>query len=337
MKANNLIRALLLLAVITLAGCGGGGSASTTGSDDASNSPPDPTAPETDQSESTDLPFTGTITMDEFDWFGTQEYFGVIDVSLKPLQKIRLFNGSQPRFHEDSNGGLYTFRQPCAQFAHRIMLADASLQTRAITPCSTSIPNPGLLTTRFGFSELSPDRTRLVVETSYLQDRRSFTGLAVYNLADQTLLAQFNNAIAAAWFKDGRLLLSTSDGIDIVDAGLTARTKFSLDLSGGVNNMAISPDGQTIAFEYNQQIWLIDSDGGNARARIAGGNALRYPTWSPDGKSLAYLQNPGNRRYLKAIFFTNLLTNESYAYDLRPVLTPTDASRTVNGPLTWRR
>jgi len=339
MKTHSTFCALIVLIFIMLSGCGGGdGSSTNTGSDDASSgSPPEQNDPETTPPDTGTLPFTGTITLDEYDWFGNQTHLGVIDVDLQPLAKRRLFNGSQPRFNgDDSKSGFYTFREPCARFANRIMLADSSLQLRAITPCSNTLPNPGLLPTNFGFSTLSPDLTRLVVETSYTRNQQTFPGLVVYKLADQTILARFENVIAADWFSDGRLLITTFDGIDIVDAGLTTRTRFSTGLSGFVNNIAISPDETTIAFEYNQQIWLIDSDGRNPRARIIGGSALRYPTWSPDGKVLAYLQDPGNRRFEKAIFFTDLTTNESYLQDLRPVLTQTDVSRTVNGPLSWR-
>ncbi len=51
---------------------------------------------------------------------------------------------------------------------------------------------------------------------------------------------------------------------------------------------AISPDGKTIAFSYQGDIYLVPSAGGEARKFVATEAHEYMPVWSPDGKTLAY-------------------------------------------------
>lgn len=51
---------------------------------------------------------------------------------------------------------------------------------------------------------------------------------------------------------------------------------------------AISPDGQTIAFGYKGDIYLVDKSGGSARALTTHATYDGYPVWSNDGKLIAF-------------------------------------------------
>ena len=51
---------------------------------------------------------------------------------------------------------------------------------------------------------------------------------------------------------------------------------------------SISPDGKTVAFSYKGDLYVVDSNGGEAR-QLTSNTAYDYsPVWSPDGRTLAF-------------------------------------------------
>ena len=51
---------------------------------------------------------------------------------------------------------------------------------------------------------------------------------------------------------------------------------------------AISPDGKTIVFSYKGDLYLVDSEGGEARQITSNPTYDYSPVWSPDGKTIAF-------------------------------------------------
>ncbi len=51
---------------------------------------------------------------------------------------------------------------------------------------------------------------------------------------------------------------------------------------------AISPDGKTIAFSYKGDIFTVSSKGGEAKQLTSNAAYDAYPTWSPDGRRIAF-------------------------------------------------
>lgn len=55
----------------------------------------------------------------------------------------------------------------------------------------------------------------------------------------------------------------------------------------------ISPNGKTIAFSYGKDLWIMDRDGGNVTNLTSDARFTDHaPTFSPDGKRLAFVRAP---------------------------------------------
>ncbi len=278
----------------------------------------------------TSLPFGGTLTLDDYDWFNINPRLGIIDLDLPSGQKTRVLDGAYPWRHPN---GKIVFAQGCGENVNRIAIAEGGLIT-PVTPCSSEIENPGFSPTFFEFSRLSPDEQRIAVEVGYYLDGGYLYNTFVFDLSG-TVLADFEAATAPAWLPDGRLLL-VSDGVYLTDAQLQSPVRVDGNqLNGPVGNLDVDPTGTLVALEYNQQIWLLDLTSGNVREFVTGSARLAYPTFSPDGAALAYLATPDGDRYDQAIYFTELQTGQSYA--LAFPADPSNVSNVPNGPLSWTR
>lgn len=365
-SSNRLCGALLTLAICLLAACDGsdsgggasllpgtqvatgGGSATGTSNDTETDSVVDDGTSQgvgaqtqsTDDSSAVatnaDFPFAGSFVVDEYSPSTfSPEYEGIVKIVPSPLSKTRLLNGSLPRSY--LNGSI-TYRQPCGQRVSRIVLADASLRSTPITPCSSVIPNAGFAPTDFGQSNLSPDTTLVAVETLAFIDSVYHYSTIIFDVASQVVLSTWNGGYNATWIPDGRLLMASEEGLYVLDENLDNPTRLGDDITGPVGNPDVNAAGTAIVFEFNQQIWGMNIDGTEARVLLTDGSRLRFPTWAPDGSlTIAYLAVPSDDRYYANIFAADLEAGQAYALDLSSVLEfgSSNFLRTVNGPLSW--
>ncbi|MEM9929653.1 MAG: peptidase S41, partial [Bacteroidota bacterium] len=69
-----------------------------------------------------------------------------------------------------------------------------------------------------------------------------------------------------------------------------------------LHHPALSPDGQQLAFSHQGDIWVVAATGGQARRLTIHESYESTPTWSPDGKKIAFV---GNRYGNNDIFVTD--------------------------------
>lgn len=119
-----------------------------------------------------------------------------------------------------------------------------------------------------------------------------------------TLKVEHQRYIKPAFFKDGRLLYSPSDGgIAIANAQYTGHQKIYNNVVGC---MALSPDEKTIVLNEGAMFYTMNVDGSNKQKVICNGEALSVDnanavsdiTFSPDGKHAAFTYGHGPSFYI---------------------------------------
>jgi len=108
-------------------------------------------------------------------------------------------------------------------------------------------------------------------------------------------VARFEGYTAPEWLPDGRLLMMGTQcrrgGIWLADASLRALSRADGEqVNTPAASPAASPDGRTLAFVWNNQLWSLKLVGQPALTQLT---ALSKPVtsaaWSPDGSSIAAL------------------------------------------------
>ena len=273
--------------------------------------------------------FPGRILLDEYEWFLDPTYRGVIEVSGESLGTVRLLDGRNPRRLDDDR---IVYLRSCGAGVHQAVVADADLRVTEVSPCSSERVNPGASPTRFYFPSVDPSGRWVAIQSEYYLDGAWQLAVDVYATGSHDQVASFDNVANPVWLPDGRLLTASGDWFWTTAPGSWVLERLPGELTGPVANPAISPDGRTIAFEYNQQIWGAGVDGSEARALVLGDGRLRFPAWSPDGTTIAYLSTPVDDQFTEALFFVDIETQEVWAVDFSERLA---ALSTFNGPLSW--
>lgn len=113
-------------------------------------------------------------------------------------------------------------------------------------------------------------------------------------------------------------------------------------VNAGVSDPAESPSGETVAVGSHGWIWLLDLTTGDAKRVTRGGRMDSRPTWSPDGRSLAFVRDDGNTL---AVIVRDMTTGAEReierGFAMDPAFSPDGrtlyyASQTAGGLDLWR-
>lgn len=208
--------------------------------------------------------------------------------------------------------------------------------------------------------KVSPDGKYLSV-TIYGHPGQAFTtnSVGVFDLATGKLVTKFDDKYYGSWTPDGRLVMSgthkngasesslyqpKTPGIFISDAGLQNLTRIDPELDDpSPYHAAVSPDGKKVAFILNDHVWVMGIDGSNPKQVSASDNdnVETYPTWSPDGKSIAaWSYKTFEKNYYTAIAILPANPAKPVVLSNKAAVWPRDAKgyriSGGNGQLSWR-
>ena len=115
--------------------------------------------------------------------------------------------------------------------------------------------------------------------------------------------------MSPSWLPDGRSLVFVSDrsgfGLWAIDL-VTGRERPLAELGPRVDSVRVSPDGTRIAFHTPSasgvfDIWVANIDATGARQLTFDSELAGFPSWSPDGRWLAFERRRGNSDRLMVI------------------------------------
>ncbi|MCC6666641.1 MAG: PD40 domain-containing protein [Polyangiaceae bacterium] len=138
---------------------------------------------------------------------------------------------------------------------------------------------------------LSPDGQYVVYEGQFGYK----FDLYVVKRATGALVASFTTDVTGGGWErptftpDGRLVVAGANanpGLYVSDAAFTTFTRFDAGLAAP-HQPAVSPDGQRVAFVLNDHIYVVNLDGTGLSQITTSDGKESWPSWSPDGKSLA--------------------------------------------------
>jgi len=143
----------------------------------------------------------------------------------------------------------------------------------------------------------------------FLSDREGEFNLFSYNLADKkiTRLTSFHNfPIVHASGSNNKIIFEQAGTLHIFELDQSSLEKVTVSIAtdllelrsryvkGGkyIRSADISPSGARVVFDFRGDIMTVPAEKGDPRnLTLTTGIHEKYPTWSPDGKSIAYFSD----------------------------------------------
>jgi Tol biopolymer transport system component len=173
----------------------------------------------------------------------------------------------------------------------------SSIQTIRITGLDGTLRSAFTLPQQVGgHPRLSPDGQTIAVD---------WNDPARGDPSDETIVTLFSRTGAVkqrllgygsySWMGDGRLLLTSFNEIDVVDAAFTQATTLAT-FKDNVFDAAASPDGKRMVFTMASHVWMSGIDGSALHQLTVSNGTEGAATWSPDGKvvMLQHMHEDGN-------------------------------------------
>ncbi|MFW2475504.1 MAG: S41 family peptidase [Sediminibacterium sp.] len=242
-----------------------------------------------------------------------------------PAEWVSFSNTGQHMLYQDKKGGENQWRKHhTSSIARDIWIYDNNAKThKKITNFNGEDRNPVFTDGDKAFYYLSEESGSFNVHKMALEGGKS-QQLTSFKKHPVRFLSLANDGTLCFGY-DGELYTMKGNGkpqkvsVSIVADARTNNTRI-VPVSGGVRDMAVSPNGKEVAYIFRGEVFVSSVDGGITKRITNTPEQERLVSFSPDGKTLLYTSERGNswkiyetkkQRAEEPYFYASTVLNET--------------------------